>query len=109
MNLDPVRARLVRRFGEDVNEWVDQAAERVADLAARWHVRPVEPYPHGNSSLAIRCGHAVLKLSPDVEFLDEQVRIMRLLERSRRVPAVLVSSTATPRRSSKGSKSVVST
>jgi streptomycin 6-kinase len=89
MNLDPVRARLVRRFGEDVNAWVDQVPERVADLAARWHLTPEEPYPTGNSSLAIRCGGAVLKLSPQIEFLDEQVRIMRLFVHSRRVPMVL--------------------
>jgi streptomycin 6-kinase len=89
VNLDPARARLVRRFGEDVNEWVDQLPARVADLAERWHLEEVgEPYPTGNSSIAIRCGAGVLKLSPQVEFLAEQVEIMQLFVHSRRVPMV---------------------
>jgi streptomycin 6-kinase len=88
MNLEPVRARLERRFGPDAHAWVDQLPERIADLAARWHLTVLQPYPHGNSSLAIRCAGAVLKLSPDVEFLDEQVRILRLFADSGRVPEI---------------------
>jgi streptomycin 6-kinase len=91
MNLEPVRARLVRRFGEDVNEWVDQVPARVADLAARWHLTVGELYPAGNSSIAIRCGAGVLKLSPQVDFLAEQVEIMQLFVHSRRVPMVFSS------------------
>lgn len=91
MNLEPVRARLVRRFGEDVNEWVDQLPERVADLAKRWRITPREPYPTGNSSVAIRCDDAVLKLSPDTEFLEEQFDVMQLFVHSRRVPMVFSS------------------
>jgi streptomycin 6-kinase len=88
VNLDQVRARLVHRFGEDVNEWVDQLPARVADLAERWHLRVGDPYPAGNSSIAIRCGAGVLKLSPQVEFLAEQVEIMQSFAHSRRVPMV---------------------
>jgi streptomycin 6-kinase len=88
VNLDQVRARLVRRFGEDVNEWVDRLPERVADLAKRWSIMPREPYPTGNSSVAIRCDDAVLKLSPDTEFLSEQFDVMQLFVHSRRVPMV---------------------
>ncbi|MBP2331111.1 streptomycin 6-kinase [Kibdelosporangium banguiense] len=88
MNLQPARARLVRRFGEDVNAWVDQLPARIADLADRWHLQVGEPYPTGNSSIAIRCGAGVLKLSPQEDFLDEQVEIMQMFVHSRRVPMV---------------------
>jgi streptomycin 6-kinase len=89
MDLEPVRARLVRRFGPDVNAWVDQVPARIAELADRWRLKVGEPYPIGNSAIAIRCGEVVLKLSPDVEFNAEQVRALQMLAPSGRVPLVV--------------------
>jgi streptomycin 6-kinase len=79
---------MVRRFGPDVHAWMDQLPEWIADLAARWDLTVDEPYPHGNSSVAIRCGDTVLKLSPDVEFIDEQVRILHLFAGTGRAPEI---------------------
>ncbi|ONI79228.1 hypothetical protein ALI144C_25690 [Actinosynnema sp. ALI-1.44] len=88
MNLEPARARMRRRFGPEAHAWMDALPARIADLARRWALTPGEPYPTGNSSVAIRCGDVVLKLSPQVDFLAEQARVLRMYEPSGRVPRV---------------------
>jgi streptomycin 6-kinase len=58
-----------------------------------------EPFPAGNSSVAIRCTRsggsaAVLKLSPDLPVVAEQVETLRLFAAGGRVPAVLAADEA---------------
>lgn len=89
MDLEPARARMVRRFGPGAHAWMAAVPGRIAELAERWNLEPGEPYPTGNSSVAVRCGDVVLKLSPQVAFLAEQVRVLRMYEPSGRVPRVL--------------------
>jgi streptomycin 6-kinase len=90
-----VTARLVRRFGPQVEAWCAAAPVVAAKLAARWGLVLGEPFAgQGASSVALRCERsdgspAVLKLSPDRLFMAEQVAMLRLLASSGRVPAVL--------------------
>lgn len=89
-----VAARLVRRFGPGVRPWVAGLPALVGHLAARWEIVVGEPFPHGASSVAFRATAAdgspvVLKVSPDVPFVTEQVAVLRLFADSGRVPAVL--------------------
>ncbi|ALG07820.1 aminoglycoside phosphotransferase family protein [Kibdelosporangium phytohabitans] len=88
MNLDPARARMARRFGPEAHAWMDALPARITELAERWGLKVGEPYPTGNSSVAVRCDDVVLKLSPQVDFLAEQVRVLRMYEPSGRVPKV---------------------
>ncbi|TCO48102.1 aminoglycoside phosphotransferase family protein [Actinocrispum wychmicini] len=90
MDLAPVRARLVRRFGPDIHDWVDLVPDRVAELADRWGLKVGEPYGTGNTSVVFRCDAGVLKVSPQVEFTAEQVRTLQLFEPTGRVPKVLM-------------------
>jgi streptomycin 6-kinase len=89
MDLDQIKARLEPRFGPAVHRWVDGLPEWIDELASRWSLRVGPAYPAGNSSVAIRCGPAVLKLFPDQAFAAEQVRTLGMFERSGRVPLVL--------------------
>jgi streptomycin 6-kinase len=89
MDLDPIRTRLVRRFGPEVNPWVDQVPTRATELADRWDLTLGEPYGNGNNSVVFRCGDVVLKLAYDVDFANEQATTLRLFAHTGRVPRVL--------------------
>ncbi|GAB3876454.1 hypothetical protein GCM10029964_023360 [Kibdelosporangium lantanae] len=89
MDLAPVRARLVRRYGPEVDPWVDRVPARVAELADRWDLKLGELYDNGNNSVVFKCGDVVLKLAYDVDFADEQATTLRLFEHTGRVPRVL--------------------
>lgn len=65
-----------------------------AAMADRWELLLGDPFATGNSSAAFRCARAdgtpaVLKLSPDLPVVAEQVETLRLFEPGGRVPAVL--------------------
>ncbi|HEY1569747.1 MAG TPA: aminoglycoside phosphotransferase family protein [Pseudonocardiaceae bacterium] len=86
--------RLVRRFGPGVRPWAAGLPELADRLATRWALTLGEPFADGASSVALRVttaagAGAVLKLSPDLPFLAEQITVLRLFGSSGRVPAVL--------------------
>lgn len=73
---------------------------RVADLTHRWGLRVEGLLPAGATSVVLavldRAGApAVLKISPDAEFLTRQSRMLRHLMPTGRVPAVLVEDAST--------------
>jgi streptomycin 6-kinase len=93
VNLD-VEERLTRRFGPGVADWCAGLPALARSLASRWTLDLGEPFPAGNSSVAIRCTRsdgsaAVLKLTPDLPVVAEQVTTLTLFGASGRVPAVL--------------------
>jgi streptomycin 6-kinase len=86
--------RLTRRFGPGVADWCAGLPALARSFASRWTLDLGEPFPGGNSSAAIRCTRsdgspAVLKLSPDLLVVAEQVTTLQLFGASGRVPAVL--------------------
>jgi streptomycin 6-kinase len=94
-----VRERLTRRFGPGVADWCAGLPALARSAASRWTLDLGEPFPAGNSSVAIRCTRsdgspAVLKLSPDLPVVAEQVTTLRLFGASGRVPAVLAADLA---------------
>jgi len=99
MDLDRVTERLTRRFGPGVADWCAGIPAMVRTFADRWALSPGGPFPGGNSSVAIRCTRsggapAVLKLSPDLPVVAEQVETLRLFGASSRVPLVLAADAA---------------
>jgi streptomycin 6-kinase len=77
-----------------VADWCAGLPALARSFAARWTLDLGEPFPAGNSSVAIRCTRsdgspAVLKLSPDLPVVAEQVTTLKLFGASDRVPAVL--------------------
>lgn len=92
--VEAVTARLSLRFGPAVATWCAALPGLAAEVAACWGVVLGEVYPDGGSSVAWRCvlsdgAPAALKFSPDSLFLVDQAEMLRLLEPSGRVPAVL--------------------
>lgn len=90
---EAIAARLVRRFGPSVLPWVADLPDLIGHLAERWRLTVGEPFASGASSVAIRVtapgGGAVLKLSPDLPFVAEQIAVLRQFGPSGRVPDVL--------------------
>jgi streptomycin 6-kinase len=94
MDVEEITSRLVRRFGAQVTDWCANTPALARELAARWSLTLGAPLPPGASSVVLSCRlpdgtPAVLKLSPDQDFLAEQVRMLRWLAPSGRVPRVL--------------------
>lgn len=99
MDLQQVTQRLTRRFGPGAADWCAGLPALARDLTERWNLEPGEPFPGGNSSVAIRCTRSdgspvVLKLSPDLPVVAEQVTTLKLFGASGRVPAVLAADLA---------------
>jgi streptomycin 6-kinase len=90
---EAIEARLVRRFGPSVLPWVADLPDLIGHLGERWRLTIGEPFASGASSVAIRVtapsGGGVLKLSPDLPFVAEQVAVLRQFAPSGRVPDVL--------------------
>ncbi len=85
-----LQERLTRRFGSGVADWCAGLPALARSFAVRWTLELGEPFPGGNSSVAIRCARsdgspAVLKLSPDLAVVAEQVETLRLFGASGRV------------------------
>jgi streptomycin 6-kinase len=67
---EQVRQRLVRRFGDGVQSWLEELPGRLLVLRERWSLELHAVIPRGSMSVVIRCRtpqgqRAVLKLSPD--------------------------------------------
>lgn len=91
---EDLMVRLTRRFGDGVRPWCDGLPALVAALAEHWRIELGAPFLSGNSSVVFRCVKAdgvtaVLKLSPDLPVVAEQVATLKLFEPGGRVPAVL--------------------
>jgi streptomycin 6-kinase len=70
LSLDEARQRLVRRFGDEVQSWMDELPGRLLDLKARWGLDLDSVIPKGSMSVVMRCRtrtgrRAILKISPD--------------------------------------------
>jgi streptomycin 6-kinase len=94
-----LRERLTGRFGPEVADWCAGLPALARSFASQWTLHLGEPFLAGNSSVAIRCTRsggspAVLKLSPDLPVVAEQVTTLRLFGASGRVPAVLAADLA---------------
>jgi streptomycin 6-kinase len=94
-----LQERLTRRFGPGVADWCARLPALTRSFASQWALELGEPFPGGNSSVAIRCTRpdgsaAVLKLSPDLPVVAEQVETLRLFGPGGRVPAVLAADLA---------------
>jgi streptomycin 6-kinase len=71
---EQVRQRLAKRFGDDVQSWLDELPGRLLVLKERWSLELDAVIPRGSMSVVIRCRtpqgqRAVLKISPDRERL----------------------------------------
>ncbi|MFD6070545.1 aminoglycoside phosphotransferase family protein [Amycolatopsis lurida] len=90
---DEARARLVKRFGEDVGAWCDELPALVAWLAARWGLTVVDAKP-GNTGRTLICDGddgltKVLKLTPDHTIAASEAAALRAWDGCSRVVQVL--------------------
>lgn len=94
VDVGDVGARLVDRFGPEVEGWLAEVPALAARMGSRWGLVVGELFGSGASSLVMRCQWpdgtlAVLKLSPDRALLSRQAEMLRVFAPSGRVPAVL--------------------
>jgi streptomycin 6-kinase len=87
------RQRLVARFGDGVEVWLDALPEVLAGLAERWRLALGAPIPGGSMSVVIGCRTAdgrpaVLKASPNRRRMAFEAAALAGW-RTRHVPAVL--------------------
>jgi streptomycin 6-kinase len=76
--LDEARPRLVRRFGDGVQSWLEELPGCLLALKKRWSLELESVIPKGSMSVVIRCRtaqrqHAVLKISPDRERVAREI------------------------------------
>jgi streptomycin 6-kinase len=88
------RARMVRRFGPEVEAWCDDVSRLAGELAARWELRELEPVPAGGTSRVVACriadgGRAFLKLTPEPGLAIDEATALRAWEDGGRAPRVL--------------------
>lgn len=92
LDFDWIANRLRRRFSAKVDRWCEGLPERIKDIAAQWDLDIQARVGRGRSAVTFRCtgpqGTTVLKICPDAPILDEEVRMLRLLWPSGRVPIV---------------------
>jgi streptomycin 6-kinase len=93
---EDLTAHLIRRLGDPVTSWCDGLPALLASLAERWRLELGAPFLVGNRnrSAVFRCVRAdgmpaVLKLSPDLPAMAEQVATLKLFGPGGRVSAVL--------------------
>jgi len=90
---DELRRRLGRRFGSQVESWLDDLPPVLGDLADRWRIDLESLIQRGSMSVVIRCRTAdgrpaVLKVSPERRrVLDEAAALA--IWKTAHVPAVL--------------------
>jgi streptomycin 6-kinase len=94
-----ITRRLTRRFGAGVAGWCARVPALASEIADRWSLTLGDPLPAGASSIALGCtrsdgSRAVLKLSPDLPVVSEQVAMLTAFGTSGRVPAVLAADVA---------------
>lgn len=74
------RSRLIRRFGDDVTEWIDTLPDLLATLTAHWGLTVVELMPGGTGTTFL-CTRspgpgAVLKITPDHDIAAQEARAL---------------------------------
>jgi streptomycin 6-kinase len=67
---EALRERLVRRFGDGVGSWLDEAPGVLASIGSKWRIQFGDLIPRGTMSVVVRCRtsdvrNAVFKLCPD--------------------------------------------
>ena len=77
-NLDEARQRLVRRFGDGVQSWLEELPSRLLVLRARWGLELGRVLPKGSMSVVIGCRtargqRAILKICPDRERVAKEI------------------------------------
>ncbi|WP_410579527.1 aminoglycoside phosphotransferase family protein [Amycolatopsis sp. lyj-108] len=95
---DQARARLIKRFGDDVTAWCDELPVLVARLAARWGLTVVDAKP-GNTGRTLICAgedgaKKVLKLTPDRAIAESEAAALRAWDGCSRVVQVLATELA---------------
>jgi streptomycin 6-kinase len=90
---DGLRRRLVARYGDEVESWLDDLPPVLAKLAERWQVEFGSLIPRGHMSVVIECrtaagSPAVLKVCPDRGRLANEAAALRRWNTAH-VPAVL--------------------
>src|SRR2546423_4984549 len=76
--LDEARQRLVRRFGDGVQSWIDELPGRLLLLRERWRLDIESVLPKGSMSVVLRCRtaqgeRAMLKICPDRERVATEI------------------------------------
>ena len=99
MDTAEITRRLTRRFGAGIAGWCAGVPALASEMAERWSLVLGDPLPSGASSVVLRCTRsdgspAVLKLSPDLPVVSEQVAMLTAFGTSGRVPAVLAADVA---------------
>lgn len=94
MDTGEITRRLTRRFGAGAEDWCAGVPALASKIAERWSLVPGDLFPGGASSVTLRCTRsdgspAVLKLSPDLPVVSEQVAMLAAFSASGKVPAVL--------------------
>lgn len=72
---EEARARLLRRFGDDVTGWIDALPDLIATLTARWGLT-VERLMPGGTGTTFLCTTAVLKVTPDHDVAALEARAL---------------------------------
>ncbi|MEU0881329.1 aminoglycoside phosphotransferase family protein [Lentzea sp. NPDC005914] len=72
---DAARARLIRRFGDDVSGWIAALPDLVGALATRWGLTVVKLMPGGTGTTFL-CTSAVLKVTPDRDVAALEARAL---------------------------------
>src|SRR5205814_9787655 len=77
-NLDEARQRLVRRFGDGVQSWMDELPGRLLVIRERWGLELDSVLPKGSMSVVLRCRtahgeRAMLKICPDRERVAKEI------------------------------------
>jgi streptomycin 6-kinase len=87
------RERLLLRFGPAAGEWCDALPPRVAGLARRWSLQPVDQLGGGTSRVFV-CrrddgSRVYLKLTPDPAVAAQEAEALRLWDGCGRTPRLL--------------------
>src|SRR5262245_888648 len=74
---DALRRRLVARYGDEVEAWLEDLPSTLIDLAGRWSVEYTALVPRGSMSAVLRCvladgRPAVLKVCPNRKRITDE-------------------------------------
>jgi streptomycin 6-kinase len=78
---DGARARLISRFGTEVNDWLEGLPALIDDVADRWGLDLIGPPRAGGTSVVLHgtsaLGPVVLTLTPDTTVAEEEAHGLR--------------------------------